>query len=303
MLINAEFQILQFRGPTDPYLQAPSVGKATFHILKMAREGLLLPLRTAINKAQKENKTVRKAGVRVQQNGKTHTVNLEVIPLKNLRDRCFLVIFEDTERAGHTFRGAPPVPPQLPASKKEAADRVNALEIELSETRDYLQSIQEQSEAANEELQASNEEAQSANEELQSVNEELETSKEELESANEEQTTVNEEMAKRNAELNRLNADLKNFQVATKLPILLLGRDLTVRRFSTSAEQIFHLLVTDIGRPLNAVHHNLLLPEADSLIPRAPGSYKPFPLENFMTQVIDTVREQEREACDPDGHW
>lgn len=303
VLINAEFQILQFRGPIDPYLQAPSAGKATFHILKMAREGLMLPLRAAVNKARKENQTVRKAGVRVQQNGKTRTVNLQVIPLKNLRERCFLVLFEDSERAGHTFRGAPPAQSQLPATKKESVDRVNALEIELSETRDYLQSIQEQSEAANEELQASNEEAQSANEELQSVNEELETSKEELESANEELTTVNEEMAKRNAELNRLNADLSNFHVATKLPILLLGRDLTVHRFSTSAEQIFHLLVTDIGRPLSAVHHNLLVPEADPLIPRSPSSYKPFPLEDFIRQVIDTVREQEREACDPDGRW
>ena len=210
MLINAELQILQFRGPTGAYLEPPT-GKASFDVLKMAREGLMLPLRAAINKAKKENKTARKENVRVKQNGKTRTVNLEVIPLKNLRERCFLILFEDAEKVA----GCPPrngVEPRglarsgQPVSKKEESRRISRLETELSETRDYLQSIQEQHEAANEELQASNEEVQSANEEFQSINEELETSKEELESANEELTTVNEEMANRNTELNRLNS-------------------------------------------------------------------------------------------------
>lgn len=301
VLINASLQILQFRGPTGPYLQPPTTGKATFDILKMAREGLMLPLRAAINKARKENKTVRRTGVRVQQNGRARTVNLQVIPLKNLRERCFLILFEDNERVARTLAGAPPDQPLLPAAKKENAHRISALETELSETRDYLQAIQEQHEAAHEELQASNEEVQSANEELQSINEELETSKEELESANEELTTVNEEMAHRNAELNRLNADLTNFHASTKLPIVLLGRDLSIREFTSAAAKIFHLLATDIGRPLNAVRHNLLMPEASH--PRPAGSNKPLPLEEFVRQVIDTVHEQEREAYDHDGRW
>src|SRR5437879_1617092 len=55
LLINAELQILQFRGPTSAYLEPPT-GKASFDVLKMAREGLMLPLRAAINKARKENK-------------------------------------------------------------------------------------------------------------------------------------------------------------------------------------------------------------------------------------------------------
>ena len=303
VLINADLQILQFRGPTGPYLQPPATGKATLNVLKMAREDLLMPLRAAINKARKENKIVRKSGIGVPQNGQTHAVNLEVIPLKNLRERCFLILFENTERAAGALPGAPADQRRLPATQKEADRRINVLETELSETRDYLQSIQEQHEAANEELQASNEEVQSANEELQSINEELETSKEELESANEELTTVNEEMARRNAELNRLNADLTNFQASTKLPVILVGRDLTIQRFSAPAEKIFNLLVTDIGRPLKAVHHQLLVPETGRLVPSAPRSYKPFPLEDFIHQVIDTVREHEREACDHEGHW
>src|SRR5690349_21806408 len=99
VLINAELQILQFRGATSAYLQPPT-GKANFDVLKMARQGLMLPLRAAINKAKKENKTARKENVRVEPNGKGRSVNLEVFPLKNLRERCFLILFEDTEKAG-----------------------------------------------------------------------------------------------------------------------------------------------------------------------------------------------------------
>jgi signal transduction histidine kinase len=161
------------------------------------------------------------------------------------------------------------------------------LERELAEARDYLKSVQEHQDAANEELQTSNEEGQSANEVLQSLNEELETSKEELESTNEELTTVNEEMAGRNAELNRLNSDLTNFQTSTNLVIVLLGRDLTIHRFSAQAEKHFNLQASDVGRPFGRVRHTLDLPDLDALI----------------FEVIASGRECEREVLARDGRW
>ncbi len=59
VLVDAALQVLQFRGPTGAFLESP-VGKASFNVLKMAREGLMLPLRAAINEAKKENKTTRR---------------------------------------------------------------------------------------------------------------------------------------------------------------------------------------------------------------------------------------------------
>lgn len=304
VLVNAELQVLQFRGPTGAFLEPP-VGKASFDVLKMAREGLMLPLRSAINQARKDNKTARKENVRVKQNGKSRTVNLEVIPLRNLRERSFLILFEEVggtsverKQAG---RSRPPGP--------EERRRVAELETELSDMREYLQLIQEQHEAANEEVQSSNEEIQSANEELQSVNEELETSKEELESANEELTTVNDEMSNRNVELNRLNNDIINFQTSAKLAILLLGRDLSIRRFSPQAEKQFELLAADVGRPIKHIRHGLL--EAEPASPHneergAPGSgsaQNPLDLETLVVGVIADVREQEREVLDKGGRW
>ena len=43
VLINANLQVLQFRGPTGAYLEPPK-GKGSFDVLKMARNGLCVPL-------------------------------------------------------------------------------------------------------------------------------------------------------------------------------------------------------------------------------------------------------------------
>jgi two-component system CheB/CheR fusion protein len=297
VVINADLQVLQFRGSTGAYLEPPT-GNASFDILKMARSGLILPLRAAINEAKKDNRTARKEGVRIEQDGGARTINLDVIPLKNLRERCFLIVFQNSDEArvgrptSKGVRGTRRIVGTRTAetkrdSRTEQTRRIAELEVELAETRDYLQSVQEQHEAAHEELQASNEEVQSANEELQSINEELETSKEELESANEELTTVNEEMVNRNAELNRLNSDLVNIQTSAHQAIVLLGRDLAIRRFSAQAERYFRLLAADIGRPFARVRHTLDLSD----------------LEGFITRVVDTVRADEREVRDKDGRW
>ena len=239
VLINANLQVLQFRGPTGAYLEPPK-GKASFDVLKMTRGGLTLPLRAALHKAKRDRKPVRKEGVRIGQDGTIRTINLDVIPLKNVHERSFLIVFEDADRAGvaapaaKTRRGK--TLRHRASQHGDPSRRESELERDLAETRDYLQSVQEQHKATNEELQASNEEVQSANEELQSINEELETSKEELESANEELTTVNDEMGRRNAELSRLNSDLTNFQTSARQAIVVLGRDLAIRRFSAQAE-------------------------------------------------------------------
>jgi two-component system CheB/CheR fusion protein len=292
VLINADRQVVQFRGPTGAYLEPPA-GKASFDVLKMAREGLMLPLRAAIGEAEKQNRSVRRENVRIKRDGTTRTVNLQVIPLKNVRERSFLIVFEDADRPGRPVTRAPSreQPRSPPLRKKEEVGRVAELETELAETRDYLQSMQEQHEAANEELQAANEEAQSANEELQSINEELETSKEELESANEELTTLNEEMSNRNVELNRVNNDLVNFQTSTRLAIVLLGRDLTIRRFSQRAERQLELLASDMGRPISRIRHGLV--QNDS----------PLDLQRLAAEVIADVREQEHEVLDRNGRW
>jgi len=294
VLVNAELQVLQFRGAIGAFLEPPT-GKPSFDVLKMARGGLMLPLRSAIHQARKQNKTARKENVGVKRSGKTHRVNLEVIPLKNLRERCFLILFEEAQR---TSGGRAPLDSEPARADRapgdEKSNRIAELDTELSETREYLQSMQEQLETANEEFQAANEEVQSANEELQSSNEELETSKEELEATNEELTTVNEEMSSRNVELNRLNDDLVNLLTAGRVAIVLLGRDLGIRRFDPQAEKQFGLLAGDVGRPIGHIRHELVLGDA---------TQPPLDLEGLCAEVVSIGREQDREVRDTGGRW
>ena len=212
VLINAEMEILQFRGDTGPYL-TPAPGKASLNLLKMAREGLMTALHSAIQKAKKEDTSVRAEGLRVKSNGGYRDINLEVIPVKGDPSDGLLVLFEDASlRSQHSEQTGPTTEaarqdavegPSAPSSEQlESLEKQNArLVQEMAATREYLQSVIEQQEAANEELQSANEEVQSSNEELQSINEELETSKEEIQSSNEELATVNDELQNRNAEL------------------------------------------------------------------------------------------------------
>jgi two-component system, chemotaxis family, CheB/CheR fusion protein len=309
VLVNAQLKVLQFRGPTGAFLEPP-IGKASFDVLKMARDGLMLPLRSAINQAIRENRTATKANVRVKRGGATRSIDLEVIPLKNLRERCFLIVFRDG--GGANGKNALPEPrPARPRglAGREERRRIAELERELSELREYYESMQEQHDAANEEVQSAHEEVQSANEELQSINEELETSKEELESSNEELTTVNEEMSNRNVELNRLTDDLVNLQASTKLAVVLFGRDLTIRRFSQQAEREFELVVADIGRRIGHLRHGLVEarpPPASDANGRKRSSappQSPLDLEQLVSDVISEGREQEREVMDKSRRW
>lgn len=287
VLVNADLEILQFRGDTGAYL-APAPGKASLNVLKMAREGLAVKLRAATARARKEDAPVREEGLRVQSNGGTRKVHLEVVPVKgsSAGENGFLILFEEP---------APPRPTALRRGKtvraaagEEAAEEENArLARELAATREYLQSVIEQQEAANEELQSANEEAQSANEELQSINEELETSKEEIQSSNEELATVNDELQHRNVELNLLNNDLFNLLSSVQMAIVIVGQNLRVRRFTPMAERVFNLLPTDIGRPISDIQLNLSIPD----------------LAPLLAEVIGTATARECEVRDRQGLW
>jgi len=82
----------------------------------------------------------------------------------------------------------------------------------------------------------------SSNEELQSTNEELETAKEEMQSTNEELTTLNDELESRGGEMAQVNNDLHNLLVSVHIPLVIVGPDLRIRRFTTIAEKTLNSL-------------------------------------------------------------
>jgi two-component system, chemotaxis family, CheB/CheR fusion protein len=80
VLINAQMDILQFRGDTSHYLR-PAPGKASLNLLQMGREGLLVDLRAAMADAQRTGGPVSRAGVQIAYEGQTLSVTLRVLPL------------------------------------------------------------------------------------------------------------------------------------------------------------------------------------------------------------------------------
>lgn len=289
VVINEQMEILQFRGHTGRYLEA-APGEASFSLLKMGREGLLLDLRASIHKARKENAAVRKEGLRIAHNGQLLEVNIEVIPIGPFESEelHFLILFEEVP-------AGPPEPkePRVAKSRKKetgatpANREVERLRSELAGTKETLQAIIEEHESSNEELRAANEEIQSSNEELQSTNEELETAKEELQSTNEELTTLNEELENRNLELNQAINDLDNLLNTVNIPIVMLGRDLRIRTFTPLAEKVLKLIPADTGRPISELKLGIQVPD----------------LEQQVLRVIETLNAQEIEVRAEDGCW
>jgi two-component system CheB/CheR fusion protein len=218
-------EIIHTRGNVNRYLKlAP--GHASLSLLKMAREGLQMELRNAINRA---------------------------------------IVFQEAppepQPKAHSRRAVRPGEETELASGKTAK-----LEQELAATKEYLQSVIETQEATNEELQSANEEILSSNEELQSTNEEMETAKEELQSANEELNTVNDELRSRNLEITQINNDLINLLSSIDIAVIMIGSDLTIRRFTPKAQKFLGLIPGDVGRPLSNLNPSIEIADLQAMV-------------------------------------
>ncbi|BDA71031.1 Signal Transduction Histidine Kinase (STHK) with CheB and CheR activity [Calothrix sp. PCC 7716] len=283
VVTNFDLKILQFRGQTSRYLE-PTPGRASLNLLKMVREDLRLEVRTAVGQAKNLDAPVTLEGLQIWENEQARLVTINVIPFKarTLEERYFLILFEDTPATQEAETSS-----KTKGRKSKIDPEVARLQQELKATKEHLQSVIEEQEASNQDLRAANEEILSSNEELQSTNEELETAKEEIQATNEELKTVNDELYRRNLELNQLSNDLENLLSSTNIPIVMLGADVRIRRFTPLAQQILNLIPTDVGRPLRDINHNLNIPG----------------LEQEILSVINTFSVKEQEVQDQKGHW
>jgi two-component system CheB/CheR fusion protein len=287
IVVNDQMEIVQFRGHTGEYLE-PAPGHPTFSLSKMAREGLLVDLRTALGKARKTSSTVCAESVRVKSGGRMKEVDLEVIPVpgNGNADRCYVIVFQEPKADPESASGTK-------GEKTSREDRSlqtrenNRLSHEVTQLRDELKGLIEDHETTTEEFKSANEEVLSANEELQSTNEELETAKEELQSSNEELTTLNEELQNRNAELSIANNDLINLLGNVNIPVVMVGNDMRIRRFTPPAQKLLNLIPADIGRRLQEIRPNL---DVDDI-------------ENSVQATIDTSTLHEREVHEKGGAW
>ncbi|MEO8352560.1 MAG: PAS domain-containing protein, partial [Chthoniobacteraceae bacterium] len=280
LVVNDGMEIIQFRGEVAPYLK-PGTGEASLNLFKMMLPSFVTELRSAIAAARKGNGKRRKYSLHLDLRGESREVTLEVLRIEPpaAKERAFVVNFAEV----------PPAPALASARKRDPRGNLRAdrLADELAAAQEHLQSISEEHEATSEELRSANEEIQASNEELQSTNEELETAKEELQSTNEELTTVNEELRHNNQDITAINDDLNNLLHSVNLPVIMLGRDLRIRRFTPGAERLFKLIPTDVGRAITDIQTDIEVPDLDGLV----------------REVIDGLCVKEREIRDRHDRW
>ncbi len=280
VIVNENFDVLNFSSRAGRFIH-PVGGAASLNLLNLIHADLRLDLRGALDRAMRENSAVQAGGLQMSENGDRVVVDLIVEPIQGNHhaSKTFVVLFRDNI-----------ILPDMGETSPDAAslrdERVRRLELELRVSRERLQATIEELESTNEELKSSNEEYQSLNEELQSANEELETSKEELQSINEELTTVNGELAHRVQELGRVNSDVKNLLESTQIATIFLDNELRVMNFTPALAEIFHLVETDIGRPIEHIKSRVSYDE----------------LQDDVRRVIRTLATIEREVENPATH-
>ncbi|HEY2574141.1 MAG TPA: CheR family methyltransferase, partial [Verrucomicrobiaceae bacterium] len=278
VLVNAEHEIMHLSESAGRFLQFAG-GEPTTNMLRVVHPMLRIELRAALFRAAAANEPTQCCGVPMELDGQNRQVDIRVTPAGDLAPGCLLVVFESHEpSAAETSADEKTPSPPEPI--------VRQLERELEQVKGRLRDTVEQYEASTEELKASNEELQAMNEELRSATEELETSREELQSINEELTTVNQEMKGKVDELAHANSDLQNLMASTSIATIFLDRNLAITLYTPSAVSLFHLIPTDIGRPLAHLKHELEYPD----------------LLADCDQVLRTLVPVEREVRE-DAHW
>ncbi|HEY9824386.1 MAG TPA: CheR family methyltransferase, partial [Stenomitos sp.] len=299
IVVDEQMHILQMRGDLDPYLKL-TPGTTELNLLAMAREGLEIPLRTALYQAQTQNVLVRQEQIQLEAGerfsdrdvSRPLQLNLEVLPFRSALNNViyFLVFF-------NAISSSAIVPNPATVASQEPTDLAReivtlrqalaaATQRELSAQAHLQAAIQEQTQL-NQNLRVANEEILSSNEELQSTNEELQTAKEEIQATNEELSTTNDELRSRNLQQNRDNSDLNNFIASISIPIVMLTNDLRIRRFTPTAQQLFNFITTDIGRPFTDLHGNFDISQ----------------LEPMILEVLDTLNTKEQEIQSKSGCW
>jgi two-component system CheB/CheR fusion protein len=250
-IIDDTGQVLNASARIDRYLR---IGSGDYHnnIVRMAAEGLRIGLRAAIADAKRVLRKVQHENMSISVGDKIQRIMLTVQPMPNLgeNEQLLMVVFHDVG-----------LPIDLNQVDESSAPTHNAnsmlaqMERELEATRNDLDRVMQDMEAANEELKSANEELLSMNEELQSANEELETSKEEIRAGSD--------------AVARSNADLQNLLRSTQIATVFLDDQFHIRSFTPAITDIYSLLGTDIGRPLQGfvphVQHMPPLPNSQDL--------------------------------------
>ena len=244
-LIGDDNEIWRTYGDISSILTVP-VGVMTADLYAMLREDLKIPVSTAVRECRLQMKKITYDQVPVELiPGKPEVIAVSASPVLDKRG-------ERTDYTAVVFiRGNREFPGDIRHYQIDSAasQRITNLESELKIAQENLRQTVTELESVNAELQAANEELLTANEELQSSNEELQ-------SVNEELYTVNSEYQLKVNELAAVNDDMANFLSTTLVGILMVDRNLNIRKFTEYIATEFNIVDQDVGRSLRYLSFN-----------------------------------------------
>ncbi|MBE0616497.1 MAG: PAS domain S-box protein, partial [Proteobacteria bacterium] len=246
VVVTDKCEVVHFSAHIGALVTFP-VGEPSRDLLKMVPGELRPALRTAVHKALTEGNRVKFPGPKIALDGSLAQVNVAAEPLGPGSRPLALVVFEATPVPAPPVDGAEVA---LPSDESSKDALIRQLEEQLRVTHEELQVAIEQLATSNEGLTSTNEELISMNEEFQSANEELESSREELQTVNEELATINAELQRKVEALDEATSDMENLLRSSGIATLFLDRGLRVKRFTPAAADLFHLIPSDVGRPL-----------------------------------------------------
>jgi two-component system CheB/CheR fusion protein len=245
LYIDENFDIRETIGPYERFLNLPRK-QLHLNLLRMLPSGISIMLSSEIRKAGKTGQKAWLRNIRYQKEEQTLAVEILIRPGGKTNGGIpTMIILHETAAAEPTsnfFRDGD--------GHVRDEEYVQALESELTDTRNQLQ-------LAIEDLETTNEELQSTNEELLSANEELQSSNEELQSLNEELITLNTEHQLKIKELLELNDDLNNYFRSTDIAQVFLDKELRIRKFNPASARMINFIDSDTGRPLTHISNNI----------------------------------------------
>ncbi|MBQ9632000.1 MAG: response regulator, partial [Lachnospiraceae bacterium] len=291
VLVNGKNELVRSYGECGKFLSVP-VGEATHDIFALIRDDLKIALSTVLRDCRKKKQRVGYEHVPVQLDEEPEYISIVAQPIRDNRG-------QPTNFDAIAFiRGSQKVPGDMESYQIDnaASQRISDLEHELKMTKHTLRQTVTELESVNAELQAANEELLTANEELQSSNEELQ-------SVNEELYTVNSEYQSKVTELAAANDDMANFLSTTLVGVLMVDRDLNIRKFSEYVSDEFNVVEQDVGRPLRFISYNFVALDMIDLCRRVLNTMEPVEAhaasvagKTYMIRIVPYLAQDDHSA-------
>ena len=244
----------------------------------VAGGSLSAELHKLIQKARRRGATVRGEVLRLADKGSSQHIRLTVVPLDFSGREYYLVEFEEAEAGWEN---------QKLVKGLGGADYTRTLEENLASVVAELQKTLEEQQGAVEEMKAVNEEMAASNEELRATESELVSASKGLEASNRELAALNEELKARNRQLGQANRDLYSLLRNLSVPMLIVGTDLRIQRFTPQVECLLEVAPADIGRPVGDLR----------------TKFEVGNLEQAFQQAVDELRTHQRVVRDGGNRW